>query len=149
MCKKFKNAYMTVEASLVMPVILGSIIFTIYIGFYLYNVCTIKQTAYIAALRGSQMVNGSCGEIETYVGKELEKLLGNRVLAKERLESKIDVLSHKVRVKIMLDMHMPFFHWISSKVGFWTIEAKAEANRIYPMDVIRNVRKTNGSQVSK
>lgn len=149
MYKKFKNAYMTLEASLVMPIILGSIIFTIYLGFYLYNVCTIEQAAYIAALRGSQVTKGSLGEIKNYVEKEMEKLLGNRVLLKEQLEQKIDVSSHKVKVRIMLNMHMPFFHWVSSKVDFWTIEVKEEANRIYPVDIIRNVRKINESQISK
>ena len=34
---------MTVEASLVFPMILGGIIFTIYLGIYLYNVSVIKQ----------------------------------------------------------------------------------------------------------
>jgi len=66
MFKKEEKAYMTIEASLIIPVIVGGIIFVLYLGIFLYNSGTIKQTAYIAALRGSQMKNMSQKEMETY-----------------------------------------------------------------------------------
>ena len=37
MCKKEEQAYMTVEASLVLPTIIGGIIFILYLGIF----CTI------------------------------------------------------------------------------------------------------------
>ena len=64
MFKKEKSAYITLETSLVLPLILGGIIFVLYIGFYLYNFATVKQVAYIAALRGSQTKDVSSAEIE-------------------------------------------------------------------------------------
>ena len=58
---------MTVEASVVFPMILGGIIVTIYLGIYLYNISVMKQAAYIAALRGSQLITVSSSEKEEYV----------------------------------------------------------------------------------
>ena len=59
MCKRAKKAYMTIEAALIFPIILGGIVFTIYLGFYLYNASVIKQVSYIAALRGSQLTESA------------------------------------------------------------------------------------------
>ena len=145
MYKETKKAYMTVEASLLMPVILGGIIFTIFSGLYLYNVVTIKQAAYIAALRGSQVRGKSKDVIDAYVEQELENMLCGRILAGENSEIKIKVSSHKVSVQIRFVMNMPLFQEIFSKTNLWIMEGKAEAELINPVEIIRNVRKINGS----
>lgn len=143
MRKKEKNAYFTVEASMLMPLILGGIIFVIYLGIYLYNVSTLKQASYIAALRGSQL-NGVSGEqIKHYTEQQLNKLLEDQVLAKERLKMQVLVTSSKVKVNISTKITMPFAGFISKTIGFWEIENEAEADRLNPVDIIRNVRKIN------
>ena len=149
MCRRTKNAYMTVETSLIVPMILGGIIFTIYLGLYLYNVCIIKQSAYIAALRGSRLTGVTSEAIETYAEQELGKLLNHKILANGNVRQEIRVSSHKVKVGITMDMNMLFFQWITSVSNFGTVESEAEADRINPVDIIRNVRKAYGSQISK
>ena len=144
-----KKAYMTIEASLIFPVLLCGIIFIIYIGFYLYNAGTIKQAAYIAALRGSQVKHESLDTVERYVEQELEKMLMNRMLVKENMENKVKVSLNKVNVEIEFAMKVPFLQWFFPEIKLWKIEEKAEAARINPVDIIRNVRKINGSQISE
>lgn len=138
---------MTVEATLVVPMIFVGIIFTIYLGLYLYNASTIKQAAYIAALRGSQLTGVSSETIENYVEQQLEELLNDQILARGNVQMEIKVSSQKVRVRIMTDMNMPFTQFLSFAINLWTIET--EAVRINPVDIIRNVRKADGSQISK
>lgn len=149
MCKKRKNAYMTIEASLVIPFIIGGILLLLYLGFYLYNSCVIQQAAYIAALRGSQLLNASSSEIETYVQQQLENLLINQILAEENIEKEVSVSAGKVKARINSNMKMPLTEWISLRIDFWSIESEAEVSRLNPVDIIRNVRKINGSQISK
>ena len=149
MCKKERNAYFTVEASMLMPFILGGIIFVIYLGIYLYNVCTLKQVSYIAALRGSQFKTASNEEIKSYTEQQLNQLLDHQVLAKEKLETKIHVTNSKVKVKITTKITTPFVEFISKAIDFWKIENEAEANRLNPVDIIRNVRKINESKISE
>ena len=48
-----KNAYMTLEATLIYPMIFGGILFTISLALYLYNAVVVKQVTSVAALRGS------------------------------------------------------------------------------------------------
>lgn len=149
MCKKGKNAYMTLEASLVIPFVIGGIIFILYLGFYLYNACVIKQVACVAALRGSQLQKATTEEVEAYVQQQLENLLENQMLAEENIDKEIRVSAGKVKVRINSEMKMPLAEWISSETNLWSIESKAEASRLNPVDIIRNVRKINGSQISE
>ena len=141
MYKKETNAYFTVEASMLIPLILGVIIFVIYFGIYLYNVCTLKQSSYTAALRGSQMKNASNEEIKGYTQQQLNQLVEQQILAKEKLETRIYVTGNKVKVHTSTNITMPFAGFISKAVDFWKIENEAEASRIDPVDIIRNVRK--------
>ena len=143
MCKEEKNAYFTIEASMLMPFIFGGIIFVIYLGIYLYNVCTLKQVSYIAALRGSLLKTASDEEIKSYTEQQLNQLLDHRILAKEKSETKISVTNSKVKVKVTTKITMPFAEFISKSIDFWKIENEAEASRINPVDIIRNVRKIN------
>lgn len=149
MCRETKKAYMTVEASLLLPMIFVGIFFVISLGIYLYNAGTIQQAAYMASLRGSQMKSVDKDSVEMYTKQELEKILRNRMLAKDKMETKVKVSSNKVSVEIEYVMNVPFSHWISSKIKEWTVKGKAEAIRINPVDIIRNVRKMNGSQIQK
>ena len=149
MDRKTQKAYMTVEASLVMPMILGGIIFTIYLGIYLYNVCFIKQAAYIAALRGSCLLNSSSQEIENHTRQQLEKLFSGQILAGGKVRSNVRVSMGKVKVQVSMDMKMPFAGFISPAAKLWQVKSEAETNRGNPVDVIRNVRKINGSQISE
>lgn len=149
MCKKEKRAYMTVEAALIVPMVVGGIIFILYLGFYLYNVCAVKQAAYIAALRGSQMKKASDDEVEMYVEQQLEQLLEKQLLTLNNWEKDINVSVWRVKVQITSDIKMPFSGLLSSITDIWKIEGKAEANRINPVEIIRGVRKTDGSQISE
>lgn len=149
MFKKEEKAYMTIEASLILPVIVGGIIFVLYLGIFLYNSCTIKQTAYIAALRGSQIKNMSQKEIETYVEKQIDELLFQQILARDDMKKEINISMGKVTVKMGTDVKMPFAKLLSAKIDFWEIKGEGYANRVDPIEIIRGVRKINGSQISK
>ena len=55
----------------------------------------------------------------------------------------------KVTVKMGTDVKMPFADLLSGKIGFWKINGEGYANRVDPIEIIRGVRKINGSQISK
>lgn len=149
MCKNVKKAYMTVEASVVFSMVFGGIIFTIYLGIYLYNVSVMKQISYIAALRGSQLTSVSSGEMEEYIKEELDNLLNSKILMKENIEQEIKVTSGKVKVKLKMNMLVLLNKGIFSEIGLWEIENEAEVKRYDPVDFIRKVKGQNASQISK
>lgn len=144
MCKKEEQAYMTVEASLVLPTIIGGVIFILYLGIFLYNYCTINQTAYIAALRGSQIKNVSTDEIDNYVKKQIDELLFQNILAREEVKKEVSTSIGKVTVKMSTDVNIPFSDLLSAKIHIWEIKTEGYANRVNPIEIIRGVRKING-----
>jgi len=144
MCKKEEQAYMTVEASLVLPTVIGGIIFILYLGIFLYNYCTINQTAYIAALRGSQIKNVSTDEMDNYVKKQIDELLFQNILAREEVKKEVRTSIGKVTVKMSTDVNIPFTDLLSAKIHIWEIETEGYANRVNPIEIIRGVRKING-----
>ena len=149
MCKKQQNAYMTLEASLILPVIFAGIIFAIYVGIYFYDISTMKHVAYIGALRGSQLMDASAREIKIFVEQQLEQLLNQKILVKEVLQKEVKVSYGKVKVKISMNLKIPFMQWIIRDTGLSIIEKEAEAVRVHPVNFIREVRKRNESQISE
>ncbi|MGN0289914.1 MAG: TadE family protein [Lachnospiraceae bacterium] len=142
--KKVWKGYLTVEASLIMPLLISAIIFTLYLGFYLYNVCILHQVAYTAALRGSLVKEGSNAQIEEFTDGQLKELVEDRLLAVKTMESRVQVSWNKVRVGVSISVYMPFGEWISHKVGLWTFETQAEAKRLEPVNIIRSMRTVGG-----
>lgn len=61
--KKEVGAYMTVEATLIVPFVMYISIFLLYLGFFQYDRCLIRQDAYRAALYGSSIYRGDNGKV--------------------------------------------------------------------------------------
>ena len=144
MCKKERSAYLTMEASLVIPIILGGIIFILYIGFYLYNFAIINQVAYIAALRGSQMKQASSSQVKNYVEEQVDELLSHQILAREDIEKEVNVSAGKIKVKIYTSMNPLFAKLMPLQEENWEISGEAQVSRVKPIEIIRGVRKING-----
>ena len=81
--KKTTSAYMTVEVSLLFPIILMILVCIIYIIFYSYNEAIAFQNAAIAALYGKSCSNSEKKEIELVdnVYTTLERLNNNQYIA--------------------------------------------------------------------
>lgn len=141
MCKKEKSAYLTIEAALVIPMVLGGIVFILYVGFYLYNLVAMKQTAYIAALRGSQMKQDSSAKIKKYVEEQVDELLTGQILAKEDIEKEVKVSTGTIKVKIYTKLEFLFAKLLFLEETNWEIKGEAQVSRADPIEIIRGVRK--------
>ena len=93
-----KNGYMTIEASMVFPVIVMGVVFVIYVGFYLYDVSVIKQVSYVAALRASQQTDLTSSEIKAFAKNQLNSLADKKLLVIEEKKEEIEVSGGKVKV---------------------------------------------------
>lgn len=136
---------MTVEASIIMPMIVIVLVFILYIGFYLYDVCVAGQFAYIAALRTSQQKELTMEELEAYGKKQLEELVTDRLVVTDTRQEKIKVTVRKIEVEISTMIQMPFSNFISEKMGLWKIRGNGEVVRTDPVKYIRSVRGKNDS----
>lgn len=70
---------MTIEASLIIPLVFVIFITTLYFVFYLFNQCVLYQGSYLAALRGQQLKTASYDSQEAYIETQLDKLLDKQI----------------------------------------------------------------------
>ena len=132
-----EEGYMTVEASLVLPMILIVTLLVLLLTFYLYAVCFLNQAAYTAALRGSLVMDGT---IEETANEELERLLKNRILNIQDIKSEVSVSALTVEVKLEADMLLPVTGILSLTDPVWKIEVKKEAKIRNASGYIRMLR---------
>ena len=99
-CDTKKNAYMTLEATLMYPLIFGGIIFTISLAIYLYNAAVIKQISSVAALRGSLEYEMNEKEVKKYVNEEIDKLTKEKLIFVSKVEKDIEVTADKIKVRL-------------------------------------------------
>lgn len=140
-----KNAYMTLEATLVFPLIFGGILFTISLAIYLYNVAVLKQISSVAALRGSLEYQMSEKEVTKYVNEEIEKLVKERLLLISKMEKKVEVTDEKVKVRLEANVNLPFFRIPFLDFKWQKLEFESQAKRIKAVNIIRSARRLYGS----
>lgn len=135
------KGYMTIEASLLMPMLLCSIIFTMYTGMYLYDNCVIQQSAYIAALRGANQTREGDDKIKQVTEEALSKVLGKRLVMIPGIQKEIQINRSSVTVTITATMEMPFSSFLTEELKLWQIQKKGTANRLDPVKNIRDMRR--------
>ncbi len=138
------NAYFTVEAALVFPIVLGVILFTIYLLFFQYDRCLLEQGAGVLAMRGCtlQITNG----------EELVRELLNQSREEDRgcitwsmEDAEISLKQNCVTIKRSGELRFPFYGFLSGRVdSVWKCSTVRESHRIKPVNFIRDLRKIMG-----
>lgn len=139
-----KNAYMTVEATLLYPLIFGGILFTICLALYLYHASVVRQVTQVAALRGSLELQMSKKEIQNYVATEIEKLIKERLLSVSEIEKEVEVTESKVKVRLKIKVKLPFVKIPFLDFDWKELDFESQAKRIDPTKIIRNTRRLYG-----
>ena len=141
MYKKNKNAYMTVEATIIYPFVFGGILFTICLSMYLYNAAVLNQISYIAALRGSLQTEMSQKEIKSYVSEQITTLWKEKTLFVTKTQENITVTDLKVKVLIKGKVNLPLLKFPFLDFNWNELKTESEAGIIHPVKKIRNLRR--------
>lgn len=143
---KKTDAYFTVEAALVFPIVLGVILFTIYLLFFQYDRCLLEQSAGVLAMRGCTL--------QITDGEELVRELQNQSgeedrgwLAWSMEDAVISLKRNCVTVQRSGELKFPFRGFLSGWGNYvWKCSAARESHRIKPVNFIRNCRKIMGGK---
>ena len=135
------EAYLTVEAALVLPVVMGVILLVIYLLFFQYDRCLMEQEA------GTLSVRGCALQIED--GEELVRQLSfqfsksdKAYLAWDKKDARIRLQKNQVKVECSGGLKFPFQGFaLWSGDNIWESSVVYESHRIKPVDFIRNCRK--------
>lgn len=102
--RKYKGVY-TIEAALIMPMILTVIVLIIYWAFFLHDRAILSNAAYTACLRGSQMINSE--NVEGELNKICKDLYNNRLLATTDVSYEIKSGSKDITVTYYGNIKIP------------------------------------------
>lgn len=143
MKKKTYDAYMTIEASFIIPLSFLLIIMTLYLGFFCYEKSVSVQCCYLAALRGSNEWELSGQSLEVFVGQTLEQLVNEKYLYQIKREYCTNANIAGVEVSMDEYMNIPFSKIRGDDINGWNINSKKEAFRNKPASYIRKYQILN------
>lgn len=143
-----EGGYMTVEATLILPMVLYVCISIVYIGFFQYDRCVMKQDAYRAALAGSSIYRENGQEVYNASFVMLENIGVQKYIATD-CSQKITVQG-RVNVSMKGVVKVPF-QGIKSLTGVsgWEIKERAQSKCLNPVIFIRMCRQIKNNMDRK
>lgn len=144
--KKKINAYFTVEASLLISIIIGVILLVVYLLFFQYDRCLMEHTTGVLGVRGCtlQITDKERLLIELM---EYSEQKDKRYLAWDMDEVIVELKGNSVFVKRDGKLRFPF-----RSMMFWDGDRGWESSvvfknyRVKPVEFIRNCRKVLGGE---
>lgn len=119
------RGYFTVEAVMIMPIILGTIFLVIYMWFFQYNRCLMNQDIGILTVRGVELQGANGSERVEYVEEQVDGMYREQYFAWNYGESQISYERGKLIIGTTGAIEFPF-----EGLNFWSTnnvwEAKSE-----------------------
>lgn len=132
------DGYFTVEAALVLPVVLAEVILVICLFLYQYNRCVMEMDAGILALRGSMMDADSNQERIEELKRQAETPDWEKYLAWERESPKLKIERGALRVEQSGQLY--------GKDSAWGATRVYESHVFSPVLLIRTYRRMIGGK---
>lgn len=137
-----KNAYFTVEAALVMPLVIGALIFTVFLFIFQYDRCVLEQDINILAVCAGTATAEDSEELEAIIRKKTSELFMDKYVAWVMSELQITVKGDGVSVRGGGYLALPLPEWnFFREENEWRARTLRETLRISPADYIRLYRK--------
>ena len=151
MLKAHEKAYFTVEAALILPMVMLFTAVMIFMAFYSHDRCIMEQSAYEAALYGAQNCIKDAREAQREAQLAAGKLTADRLFALKDFTYEVSVTADAVAVAYHGKINMPFIVWLGDFVDDldFSIDASKEAKRIRQVQEIRFFRTINGKGLAK
>lgn len=144
--KKDLRGSFTIEAAIIMPIIIIIMVMLIYLGFFQYNRCVMTQKTYVAALRGAiydEQLEGNILERNRYTETELKNLYGTKILAARGFRSRVEMDNKEVKVHSDTSVKVPFVMLLRNQ-GYkngWQIQVEKQVSIYKEIEFIRACRK--------
>lgn len=135
--RKLDGSY-TVEAAVIVPLTVWVVVLLMFGAFYEYNVCTMWQGAYTAALRG-EIQGGESARKKQAAQEKIMYDLQNELWMTENQEYEVWAGRGSIQTQIRADLRVPADRELFRTL--WRLEAKGVADRIRPVTFIRACNK--------
>ncbi|MCI9438520.1 MAG: hypothetical protein HFH85_15430 [Lachnospiraceae bacterium] len=135
---KNANAYFTVEAALVFPLVISGILFVVYMLLFQYDRCLMEQDLGAMALWGSVAESADSAVFEQKIQKRMAELYRDKYVAWRftKLDAELD--RNHFRTKGRGGISFPLSGWAFPGTGsFWDAEIDFDYSRLAPVTFIR------------
>lgn len=127
------EGYLTVEAALLLPFVIGVIVYVIYFQLFWYNRCLMDQETAMTAVRSVQVDSVDMEKIQKEVRQWREEFLTDRHVGWEKEKPVLTAQLNKLSVSAKGSLKLPY--------ALWNAEAAYEVSRINTSVFLRSCRK--------
>ncbi len=138
--KVYYDAYMTVEATFIVPAAVMILVLLLYWGFFCYDKSVSVQCSYLAALRTSNEWEMTITEAEQMAMEELEEMTEERFLFMKRGDKTVDAGLLSIEAGVDGKMGILFSTLRGDDMTHWIMNSKKSAYRLKPSSYIRRYR---------
>ena len=136
--KKDRNAYFTVEAALVLPVVIAVLLFVIYMMLFQYDRCLLEQDLGGIALWGALVDASDAEELTQKTQKRLGEMYRDKYIAWKITGLNAGLDENKFHVNGAGQLTFPVPNWnIWSSGNVWGTDADYSYSRMSPVSFIR------------
>ena len=145
--KMKKNAYFTVEAALVFPLVLGALLLTVFLLVFQYDRCLMEQDMGLLALFAREPDTEDEKEATALLSCRAAEIYWDKYVAWEQEKLQITMEKKEIRIEGEGTLMFPVPKW-----NFYNGNNMWEAKRIYtvkqldPVDFIRICRRVEGGK---
>lgn len=145
---KNNKGMMTIEACILIPMIVMISLLVIWLGFFLYNKTLLMECAGIAAIKGSQMAEADNEVLAGETAARAEELLSQKTVAMEIQDIIVSVDYGAVSVKIRGVMKIPdaIFLFNIYQNHTWEVYAEQTAERLRCCSILRTIERIKKTQ---
>lgn len=135
---KRMEAYFTVEAALVMPLVISVLTMTVFLFVYQYDRCLMEQDVGMLALYAGTLAAEDVNEMTKQIGRRAAECCTDKYLF--WTQDKIDINVRKDRVEIVGEgstvIPLPEWNLLNSQKG-WSAKIIRRISRLSPTEIIR------------
>ena len=137
------KGYSTIEAVIIIPIILSIILLLVWLGFFLYDKNVLSQAASRAAVCGSQMSYLENEVIADYVSGKVAELTDGKLILLDSAETTVTVTATNICVNVTGSMNIPDFIILGNVYngGMWNIDIKEYGARLKNSMFIRTANR--------
>ncbi len=136
---------LTIECTMVMPVILSAIILIMTLALYMYNDTVVSCACINSAMAGLYIINDSNGDIVKAAEDEAILLLDNKLVGEDSVKASVKANPIYVESCIDMNMNLPYaVPFIGDELrDVFDIHHDYKVMQINPASVLRDVNKYN------
>lgn len=140
-----QNGYFTVEAALILPLVMGALILTVSLFFFQYDRCLLEQDVNVLAICAGTAMAEDEAELAAIIRRRALEISSDKYAAWRMTRLEAFVRGRKVSVTGAGDLTLPLPEWnFFRQEDGWSAQVLRETQRISPAEYIRLYRKIKG-----